>query len=82
MAFQWRLARSIRNARMLEGELEEENMLERLESEVGKEKSKCWYFTAGNPLTSSLKVRRNFARWTCYPKVIVEFHLKIGWVLS
>lgn len=49
MAFQWRLARSIRNAKMLEGELEEENMLERLESEVGQEKSKCWYFLTDKP---------------------------------
>ncbi len=38
---QWGLARSIRNAKMLQGELEEESMLERLESEVGKEKSQC-----------------------------------------
>ena len=49
MAFQWRLARSIRNAKMIEGELEEETMLERLESEVGKEKSKCWYYPTGKP---------------------------------
>lgn len=41
---QWRLARSIRNARMHEGELEEENMLERLENEVGKEKSQLSIF--------------------------------------
>jgi hypothetical protein len=41
---QWRLARSIRNARMLEGEFEEENMLERLENEVGKEKSQLSIF--------------------------------------
>lgn len=41
---QWRLARSIRNARMLEGELEEENMLERLENEVGKEKGQLLIF--------------------------------------
>lgn len=46
---QWRLARSIRNARMLEGELEEENMLERLENEVGKEKSQLSIFPAVDP---------------------------------
>jgi hypothetical protein len=40
---------------MLEGELEEENMLERLESEVGKEKSTCRYDLAGKPLISSVR---------------------------
>ena len=51
---QWGLARSIRNAKMLEGELEEESMLERLENEVGKEKSKCRYFPAGGSMISSV----------------------------
>jgi len=42
--FQWRLARSLRSAKMLEGEFEEENMLERLESEVGKENGELLIF--------------------------------------
>ena len=46
---QWKLARSIRNAKMLEGELEEENMLERLENEVGKEMGQLLIFPCCYP---------------------------------